>query len=171
MSHTIKKPQTDAHIHFKTAYGPKLRVALSFPENSRWTKQSFKDECDINNVMGRYLSNGEIPQINQTAPQYLDVTGYDYQSAMELVAGAQSLFEEVPSNIRNRFQNDPAQFLDFCSNEKNREEMAQMGLLSVPNQHPGLGPTPEPKKASTGRPEPLPETAPMKGENPLILPT
>jgi len=121
--------------------------------------------------MGRYLANGEVPQINQQAPQYLDVTGYDYQSAMELVAGAQSLFEEIPSNIRNRFQNDPALFLDFCSNEKNREEMAEMGLLSVPSSHPGLGPTPEPKKSPLARPEPLPETAPMKGENPLILPS
>jgi len=171
MSHSKNPLKIQSETKFKSAYGPKLRVALSFPENSRWTKQSFKDECDINNVMGRYLTSGEMPLINQQAPQYLDVTGYDYQSAMELVAGAQSLFEEIPSDIRNRFQNDPAQFLDFCSNPKNREEMAEMGLLSVPNTHPGIPASPEAKKSPHGRPEPLPESAPMTGENPLILPT
>lgn len=125
----IKTPLPSA-TPFKTAYGEKIRVALSFPENSRWTKQSFRDECDINNVMGRYMSTGEMPVINQQAPQYLDVSGLDYQHAMEFVAGAQSLFNEMPSDIRNRFGNDPALFLDFCNDEKNRPEMAEMGLLS-----------------------------------------
>jgi len=125
----IKKPHPSA-INFKTAYGEKSRVALTFPENSRWTKQSFKDECDVNTIMNRYLATGEMPVINQQAPQYLDVTAIDYQEAMEFVAGAQSLFNELPSQVRNRFQNDPAAFLDFCGNEKNRPEMAEMGLLS-----------------------------------------
>lgn len=124
------KPSIPTDTPFRTAYGEKLRVALSFPENSRWTKQSFKDECDINNVMNRYLSTGEMPVINQQAPQYLDVTGLDYQNAMEFVAGAQSLFNELPSLVRNKFANDPRLFLDFVSDEKNRPEMAEMGLLS-----------------------------------------
>jgi len=168
MSHSKNRLQIQSETKFKSAYGPKLRVALSFAENSRWTKQSFKDECDINNVMGRYLSTGEMPVINQRAPEYLDVTGIDYQSAMELVAGAQSLFEDIPSNVRNRFQNDPGLFLDFCSDPKNREEMAKMGLLSVPSTHPGIPASPEAKKSPYARPEPLPETAPMKGENPML---
>jgi len=112
----------------------RVRVQLTFPENSRWTKQSFKDECDINVLMGRYLQTGQIPNINERAPQYLDVTGIDYQEAMQLVAGAQTLFNELPSAVRTRFDNDPAQFLAFTSDGDNYEEMAEMGLLREDRQ-------------------------------------
>jgi len=143
---------------FQTAYGKKNRVSLTFPENSRWTKQSFKDECDINNVMARYLSTGEMPVLNQQAPQYLDVSGIEYQSAMEFVAGAQTLFQELPSHVRNRFQNDPGAFLDFCSNEKNREEMAEMGLLRPSNPPADTQPPTGAIAPVTSPPNPAPST-------------
>jgi len=116
---------------FKSAYSEKLRVVHEFPENSRWTKQSFKDECDINTIMSRYMRTGEMPMINVSYPQYMDCTAMDFESHMQFIAGAQSMFNELPSDIRNRFKNDPAAFLDFCSDEKNRPELAQMGLLSA----------------------------------------
>jgi len=115
---------------FKSAYSTKQKQTITFPSNSRWTKQSFKDECDINTIMGRYMRTGEMPMINVSYPQYLDVTGADFQAHMNVIAGAQSLFNELPSDVRTRFKNDPAQFLDFVSNENNRLELAQMGLLS-----------------------------------------
>lgn len=112
-----------------SAYSPKIDVSIAFPDVSPVTKQEFKDECDINILMSRYESTGQMPVINERAPQYLDATGYDYQTAMNFVAGANTLFNEMPASIRNRFENDPAQFLDFCSQEKNRPEMQEMGLL------------------------------------------
>lgn len=135
------KITTETLPKFKTAYCAKPRVQISFDENSRWTKQSFRDECNVNTIMNRYLQNGEIPVINQQAPQYLDVTGLEFQEKMEFVAGAQTLFNELPSNLRNRFQNDPAQMLDFCSNPANRAEMASMGLLRVPPASPATLPS------------------------------
>jgi len=127
-SPTQLQPSTN-EINTKSAYSIKERVRLTFPTNSRWTKQSFKDECDINTIMRRYIQSGEMPVLNQKAPQYLDCTGIDYQQAMEFIAGAKTLFGEMPADIREKFENDPAQFLDFCSQEKNRPEMAEMGLL------------------------------------------
>lgn len=115
---------------FKSAYGNKLSIALVFPDNSPHTRQEFKAECDINNIMAQYLTTGEFFHINETAPQYLDCTGEDFRANMDYIAGAFSMFEELPSAIRMRFDNDPAEFLDFCSQEKNRPELADMGLLS-----------------------------------------
>lgn len=146
----LKRPinkQTD----ILSAYSPRQRQAISFPENSPYTKQEFKDESDINKIMARYAYSGELPNIIERAPQYLDVTGIDFQNSMQFVAEAQTLFNELPSAIRNRFDNQPALFLDFCSNPANREEMAQMGLLKpktewiVPEPIPAPTPTPEPK--------------------------
>jgi len=114
---------------FISAYSPKLKVQISFTGEGR-TKQSFRSECDINTIMARYQRTGVLPDmLNKSPGQYLDVTGIDYQEAMQTVATANSLFEELPSKIRSRFENDPQQFLEFTSNENNRQEMATMGLL------------------------------------------
>jgi len=129
MSSNSVRPIINNFKGFQTSYSPKVSASLTFAEDSPYTKQSFKDECDINILMSRYLSTGELPVLNQAAPQYLDVTGHDYQEAMQFVAGAKTLFNELPASLRNRFDNDPALFLDFCSDSRNRVEMAQMGLL------------------------------------------
>jgi len=158
MSYNPKnRTQQTESLPFKSAYSEKIRVAQAFPENSRWTKQSFKDECDINTIMGRYMRTGEMPMINVSYPQYLDCTGIDFENHMQFIAGAQSMFNELPSDVRNRFKNDPAAFLDFCSDEKNRPELAQMGLLSADAARAILSP----QKASSVDPSPL--AAPLSG--------
>lgn len=114
---------------FRHAYGEKIRVRHSSDEKSR-TKQEFRDECDVNRIMARYMSSGELPAVNQVAPQFLDATAIgDYQTAMMTVAAAQSLFNDLPSSLRKRFSDDPGQFVDFCSDEKNRSELKELGLL------------------------------------------
>lgn len=114
---------------FFTAYSSKPRISISFPSPGL-TKQSFKDECDINTIMGRYLRTGILPEtVQQIEGQFLDVSDVDFRSSMELVADAWSMFNELPSNIRSRFSNDPGEFLAFSSDPKNRSEMGRMGLL------------------------------------------
>jgi len=122
-------PVSTSQPLLQSNYSPKSRVFKYCPQEHSVTKQEFKDECDINVLMSRYMATGELPNLNEREPQYLDATGFDYQEQMNFVAGAQTLFNELPSRIRNRFDNDPGLFLDFCSNENNRSEMAEMGLL------------------------------------------
>jgi len=161
MSSNQITPLIDDGCLFKSAYSVKNRVRLSFPENSRWTKQSAKDECDVNIIMSRYIATGELPNIAERAPQYLDVTGLEFQSSMDFIAGANSLFHEMPSGIRARFENNPALFLDFCSQEKNRPELAEMGLLKpivppvIPNPIPvqnNASESVKPVSAASGNP-------------------
>lgn len=129
-------PENRTHLTVKKTsittapYQTKNQISLSFPENSPHTRQEFKDECDINNIMAQYMNTGEFFHLNETAPQYMDCSGEDFRAAMDYVAGAFSMFEELPSKIRTQFSNDPAEFLEFCSHEKNRPELAEMGLLS-----------------------------------------
>lgn len=115
---------------FKSAYSEKLKIQMAFPDDSPHTRQEFADECDINHIMRQYQATGEIFHINEDAPQYMDCTGDDFRDCMDYVAGAFSMFEELPSKIRSQFDNDPAAFLEFCSQDKNRPELAAMGLLS-----------------------------------------
>jgi len=154
--------RTDSNKIIRSAYSEKERHSLSFPAQGR-TKQSFKDECDVNRIMARYLSTGELPNLNNVEPQYLDCTAFDYQQHQNFIAGAMSLFHELPSAIRSRFQNSPAEFLDFCSQEKNRPELAEMGLLR-PNTEPlipapTLTPSTAPIASGDGAASPAAKTA------------
>lgn len=111
-----------------SAYSEKQRVQIHFQGQGR-TKQSFKDECDINNIMDRFLKTGILEFTQQNQPRYGDSTGLEYQDAMLIVANAKSLFNSLPPQLRDRFENDPALFLDFVNDDKNRAEALEMGLL------------------------------------------
>ncbi|AXH74858.1 MAG: internal scaffolding protein [Microviridae sp.] len=139
-------PVFDETNNIKSKYSTKLKISLIFPENSEYTKQEFKDECDINVLMAQYMSTGVMPNLNERSPQYLDCTGMDFQESMNFVAGAQSIFNDLPSTLRNRFNNDPAEFLDFVHNPANKAEMAELGLLRPDvkiNLKPDLPASPE----------------------------
>lgn len=117
---------TKPTIHTKFNLPGRIRVEFSLPSR---TKQSFKTECDINVIMARYQATGVIQSLNKGEPRYVDTTGVDYQSAMNTVANARSLFEELPAHIRNRFKNDPVEMLQFAAKGENYEEALKMGLL------------------------------------------
>jgi len=93
------------------------------------TKQSFRDECDINNIVKRFNVTGQLP-VGSVQPQYGDFSGItDYQSALNAVMAAQDSFLALPAKLRARFDNDPALFVEFASDEANRDEMKALGLL------------------------------------------
>jgi phage internal scaffolding protein len=93
------------------------------------TKQSFRDECDINNILRQFNVTGELPT-GSVQPQYGDFSGItDYQSALNAVMAAQDSFLQLPAKVRAKFDNDPALFVEFASDEANRDEMKALGLL------------------------------------------
>jgi len=150
-------PITNTNIQFRHAYSPQLRTPYVNRGNSA-TKQSFKDECDINVIMGRYLRTGVIDFVNKHEPRYEDLSeAHDYQQAMLVVAESRSLFQDLPSQIRTKFENDPAKFLDFVHNPQNRSEMAEMGLLR-PGADLGTQPT---TQAAQTQPTPTPANPPV----------
>jgi len=93
------------------------------------TKQSFRDECDINNILRQFNVTGQLP-IGSVQPQYGDFSGItDYQSALNAVMAAQDSFLALPAKVRARFDNDPALFVEFASDEANKDEMRSLGLI------------------------------------------
>jgi len=93
------------------------------------TKQSFRDECDINNILRKFNVTGQLP-IGSVQPQYGDFSGItDYQSALNAVMAAQDSFLALPAKVRAKFDNDPALFVEFASDEANKDELKALGLL------------------------------------------
>lgn len=117
------------------------------------TKQSFADESDINNIVKRFSLTGELPD-NIRMPTYGDFSQvYDFHSAMNAVAQANEAFDAMPAHIRARFHNDAAEFVEFCSDDRNHEEAVKMGLARrIP---PPIDPTePTPPAIIKKPPEP-----------------
>ena len=120
-------------IFLRTAYNydadsVSAETSLVCPEPTL-AQQSFKDECDINTILNKFAITGELPS-NVRMPQYGDFTGIsDYQTALNAVLEADEAFMSLPASVRARFDNDAAAFVDFCSDETNRDEAVKLGLV------------------------------------------
>nr|QJB18940.1 MAG: internal scaffolding protein [Microvirus sp.] len=100
-------------------------------EEPSLAQQQFKDECDINNILRQFNVTGLLPE-SPLSPRYGDFTGIvDYHSALNAVMAAEDGFMSLPANIRDRFQNDPAQLIDFLSDEKNKQEAIKLGIVDA----------------------------------------
>lgn len=108
--------------------GQRPRIQITFPKDEGRTKQSMRDECDINKIMAKYQKTGAIAHVNKHSADYGFATGDDFATAMLTCTKAQEMFDDLPSKIRNRFANDPEQFLNFVQDEDNKKEGQDLGL-------------------------------------------
>jgi phage internal scaffolding protein len=113
------------------------------------TKQSFKDECDINNIVRDFTPQymAELTMLNQQAGLYQDLPDtIDYQMSLEALRATDAAFASLPAKIRARFDNDPAAFLAFFNDPANQDEAIKLGLALDTRPPPPpveAAPTPE----------------------------
>lgn len=102
--------------------------ALKCDDPSR-AQQQFKEDSDINTIVRRFGLTGELPK-DVAVPQSGDFTNVvDFQSALNIVREGEQAFATMPADVRKRFGNDPAEFLAFVHDDKNRDEARKLGLL------------------------------------------
>lgn len=130
---------------------------LTVPETR--VKQSFRDECDINNILKQYQKTGMIRHMAANAERgmYADLPDeVDFQTSFNIVKQAEEAFASLPSKIRERFLNSPEQFLAFISDPKNQDEAIKMGLATDNRPKP----SPEPGNGGAGGKQPPADSAP-----------
>lgn len=111
------------------------------------TKQSFVDQCDINNIVRQFTKTGQFSHLsaNLAKGTYSDLPDpIEFQDSMNLVIEAENAFNSLTAKVRSRFGNDPAEFLAFMSDPANQDEAIKMGLATDKR------PPPEPEKAVSG---------------------
>jgi len=117
---------------FRTAYQADYDSSLFVTDviDDGVTHQSFKDECDINNILVSWLNNG-VASVNGLTPSYLDLsTSEDYKTSVDILIAAQASFDALPSKIRSHFHNDPIELLDFVHNPNTtKQQLADFGLI------------------------------------------
>lgn len=104
---------------------------LDFSNDPGLTKQADAKDCDINSIFKRYEKTGQLPDMIVREPRYGDFSSVpSYQEAINIVRHAEEQFANLDVHLRNRFENDPVKFLEFCQDTKNLDEMEKLGLLS-----------------------------------------
>lgn len=116
-------------MNFRTRYSDRVRVT-SNTEGVTRTKQAFKDECDVNIILSKYQKSGILPYM-RAGGSYGDFSQVsDYQTALNTINQAEEAFRSLPSKLRARLHNDPAEFLQFVQDPANEEELIKYGLAS-----------------------------------------
>lgn len=104
------------------------------------TRQEFAEDCDINRIMARFEKTALVEHVAKYEGRYGDFSEMpeSYQDAIELVREAEALFMDVPAKIRERFNNDPAEYLAFCLDDRNKAELQELGLWRAIETRPPL---------------------------------
>lgn len=112
------------------------------------TKQSFKNETDINNILTQFKRTGIITHTSQHQPMYADLPdNLDFQQSLAIVEQAENAFQTLPSVTRAYYNNDPATFLAALSDPSQKQQLIEFGIFNDPN-----APPPQP----AGNPPPAP---------------
>lgn len=163
---------------FKTPYNHDRefesdRTALFTPEESL-TKQEFKDECDINIILERFMRTGEPPAMPMPE-HFMDATQQPtYHEMQTRIAEANDNFYLLPPALRADFQNDPTRWADAVMNAlatNDRGRLREIGI-AAPDI---VQPTPTPAAGSpaaalaSGAPS-APNTATPVAEPPKAAP-
>lgn len=107
---------------------------IKFKNGDTKTQQHHKDRCNVNNIVER-AKRGQLPIFNNKVPIYLDMYNVpNYKDAFDIVIEARNKFNQLPAALRKRFQNNPIMLLDFLSDENNRQEAIELGLVPEPKK-------------------------------------
>ena len=94
-------------------------------------QQHHKDECDINVILERFGKTGQVP-VNTISGTYGDFSGvHDYHTALNAIIASESEFAALPAQLRNKFNNDPSNLVQFLDNPENRAEAEKLGLVNI----------------------------------------
>ncbi len=91
--------------------------------NDGRTKQSFKDETDINKILQRAQKTGTISHMNQFSGQYGDFSDFDFFENTIMLTRGREIFDALPSEIRNEFSQSPAAFFKYVNDPANKEDL------------------------------------------------
>jgi phage internal scaffolding protein len=94
------------------------------------TKTEYKDEVDVNKIVQK-ARRGEFVSGSVRSGFYEDVTSMpeSYQDSLMKIKEVKKEFEQIPSDIRKRFSNNPEELAKWVMDPQNAEEALKLGLL------------------------------------------
>lgn len=114
----------------KNSLSPSQKVVS--PQGIKKAKQEFKDDADINSIMRKFQKTGVITHTARHQGEYGEIGPQTLHDALNTVRAAETMFQELPSSIRNKFANNPQEFLAYVQDSKNYIEAQSLGLRLAP---------------------------------------
>ncbi|QXP08534.1 MAG: internal scaffolding protein [Arizlama microvirus] len=115
-------------MNFYTRFSLPPRPVLDTGRESM-TQQQFEPECNINNIMKRFKTTGELPAA-AGKPIFGDFSNVcDYQTALNNVIAAKENFDALPPAVKKKFANDPGILEEYLKDPDNKKEAISLGLL------------------------------------------
>lgn len=93
------------------------------------THQEFAAEVDVNNIMRKYTYS-QLPDIPGTVAQFSQ--NIDYHDMLNETIRARASFQQLPAKLRQRFNDNPQDLINFVADSKNRDEAISLGLIAKP---------------------------------------
>lgn len=121
-------PQAKTTI--KNHFSPSEKVIS--PKGIKPAKQEFKEDADLNSIMQKFQKTGSIDHATIHQGQYGIASPVQLHEALNLVKTAETMFNELPSSARNKFENNAVNFLEYVQDEKNYSEAKELGISLSP---------------------------------------
>jgi len=116
--------KTKIYNHFDVP--PRPKTSNKTPSR---TKQEHKESSDVYFILDRYQKTGQIANVNNNDPIYGDFsTVGDYRQAREVMFETEKMFQNLPANIKEKFENNPQKLIEFIEDPKNLQEAIKLGL-------------------------------------------
>jgi len=90
------------------------------------TKQSFRDETDINQILKRAQKSGTVSHLNKYEARYGDFSGFDFFEAQIKIAAGATMFADLPVELRREFNQSPAEFFEYVNDPANKDRLAKL---------------------------------------------
>lgn len=122
-------------MEIRSRYNPGTRDGWQSTVPSM-TQQQFRDEADINYIISMYDSTGVMPTYHgdgqPAQPMFGDFAELpdNAQDVYNQMLAAKADFDNLPLDVRKRFDYDPAAFLAFVDDPNNLDELVAMGLAT-----------------------------------------
>ncbi len=140
------------------------------------TKQSFKNECDINKIMARAEKAGTISHLQKFEGVYADYSDFDFFEQTQKLTKGREVFDALPAELRREFGQSPAAFFNYVNDPANVDDLREkLPALAAPGtQLPDVIPPDadtEAARAAVSEPaseNPNPTEAPASNTSPPV---
>lgn len=109
-----------------------IELEVTGKENTDDYIQSFLESCDINVIVSR-IENGEVDLLNKYVGQYGDFSDMpkSYAEVLQLQIDSANLFNSLPIEIKQKFDNDANKFFAQSGTE---EWYKNLGFVEKKNE-------------------------------------
>lgn len=103
-----------------------IALAPSIKYKDGRTKQTFKDETDINKILQRAEIKGTISHLNKHQAKYGDFSTYNFFENQLMLARGSEIFDDLPAELRKEFAQSPAKFFKYVNDPANKDDLKRL---------------------------------------------